>query len=140
MKTIITLLLTFIFFTSYSQTYAVVSVGKSDLNYIGEINVGYQFKGFVLEGNLLPHLDRVNAAYLGGSVGYNVPFGMFTLTPLFGRNYRLISTDKIDLNGWVYSAGLRMEYKSVTLCYTRMDEINFVTVGFRGLLTKNYSR
>ena len=138
MKTIITTVFAFIFFTGYTQPYAVPSIGKSDLNYIAGVSIGYGFKNVIAEGNMLFHLDRVNAAYLGGSVGYNVPVGSFVLTPLIGRNYRLISTDKTSLNGWVYSAGLRIEYEHFTLSYTRMDEVNFCTVGVRGLLTKNF--
>lgn len=124
------------FLQGNSQTYFLPEIGRSTLNNVAGVRVGYEYKNVFVDVGMLTHLDRYNAAYFGGSFGYEIGIGEFWLSPFFGYNYRLISVDKKSANGWDYSYGLRLEYKHITFGVSGISGVSFLTLGFRGFLNK----
>ena len=134
MKAIIITVFTFMFLSGNSQTYLLPEIGRSTLNNVCGIKVGYEYKSAFVEGSMLTHLDRYNPAYFGGNVGYEVKIGEVGLSPLIGYNYRLISVDKRSANGWSCSYGLRLEYKHISFGVSGISGVSFITLGFKGFL------
>lgn len=142
MKKLITAILFLTAFTTQAQVYGGMQGGYSTKQKLtGALIGGYQFtsqqnenKAVILEGQMKFHVDRVNPAYFNAMAGYNFPITeAITITPLAGSGYRLQSTDKKSLNGIVWVASLRLEWKSNTLEYCYTDKTHFITIGIRAL-------
>ena len=127
MKKIILLLLISV---SVKAQYLGADVGLSSLNPVCGIYVGYENK-VVIEGQILTHIDNVNAAYFGARAGYLFDLGEVTATPLIGVRWKEISTDKKELNKFVASSGIRIQYKLFTCTISRMDANTFLTIGVK---------
>lgn len=107
-------------FSLSAQPYVGMNVGyalqaKSPL---AQLTLGYKAQPSIISNDVLSVeysqcvLNPRNPTYLGGRIGYGIIVAdYFTIAGLYGRSYRLLSSDTRSANYWVPSYGIRMIWK-----------------------------
>ncbi len=99
------------------------------------LGFGWQYKGILAEGVIttLPFNQR-EPAFFGGVAGYEIKYNEWSLTPLVGMSYRMVSTDKKSLNGFVRTVGGRLMWNGAYVSYLGQDKTAFYSIGIKGNL------
>lgn len=127
-----------IFLCSYkskAQGYISPEIGYSSKKAMqASLQAGYQLHNVFVEGDLRFNCNRHDAALFGARVGYRIPIRDWNVEPLLSSYYRMISTDKKYLNGFVYGAGIRIQMPCmVTFQASYVDKTCFIGIGFKSL-------
>lgn len=122
-------------FAANGQAYISPEVGWSSKKAMqASLQVGYQIKNIFAEGDLRFNCNRHDAALFGARAGYQIPIGLWSVSPLVSSYYRMISADKTWLNGFVYGAGIRIQMPCmVTFQASYVDKTCFIGFGFKSL-------
>lgn len=122
-------------FAAKGQAYISPEVGWSSKKAMqASLQVGYQVKNIFAEGDLRFNCNRRDAALFGARAGYQIPIGLWSVSPLVSYYYRMVSADKTWLNGWVAGTGIRVQMPCmVTFQASYVDKTMFFGIGFKSL-------
>jgi len=120
----------------FSQGYIAPELGWSSKNtwYVA-MKGGYQINKFFTEGSILAQMNQTDAAYFGLGTGYAIDLDFVSVEPALALNYRLVSTDKKSLNGFVPSASVKFVLNNyVYLSTNYIDKTLLVGIGLKCVL------
>lgn len=138
MKNILCSLILFSSLANAQATFHLAGATSTKAKVMVDGGGGYAYKNFLIEGSIIaPPLDNNmdHPAYFAANAGYAIKIGdVWSVTPLAGAAYSMMSTDKKELNGFVPSAGMRIQLGDVYLGCAYMDKTTILSIGISGVI------
>jgi len=129
-------LFSFLTLGAFSQGYIAPELGGSTKGtWYTSLKGGYQVNNIFAEGMIMAQMNDKDAAYFGIAGGYAIDLTFISVEPAAGLNYRLISTDKKSLNGFVPGGSVKLKLNNhVYACANYTDETWLFGVGLKCVL------